>query len=95
MASSVGRARDSKSPWASSGTLAKCKPTVFSLLSRSERRLSSSRPDAIQLVGRTADDRMVVFDGTDELIGQLVHVEIERTSPFTLFGKIATLDNVG
>ncbi|NLE40185.1 MAG: tRNA (N6-isopentenyl adenosine(37)-C2)-methylthiotransferase MiaB [Pirellulaceae bacterium] len=66
-----------------------------SLLSRSERRLSSSRPDAIQLVGRTADDRMVVFDGTDELIGQLVHVEIERTSPFTLFGKIATLDNVG
>ncbi|HBO45739.1 MAG TPA: tRNA (N6-isopentenyl adenosine(37)-C2)-methylthiotransferase MiaB [Planctomycetaceae bacterium] len=59
------------------------------LLSRSERRLSSPQPDAIQLVGRTADDRMVVFDGTAELIGQIVQVEIERTSPFTLFGRIS------
>ncbi len=39
-----------------------------------------------QLTGRTPCDRIVVFDGPEELIGQIVQVEINQTSAFTLFG---------
>jgi tRNA-2-methylthio-N6-dimethylallyladenosine synthase len=40
----------------------------------------------VQLVGRTADDRIVVFDGPAELTGRFVPVTIERADDFTLFG---------
>jgi tRNA-2-methylthio-N6-dimethylallyladenosine synthase len=39
-----------------------------------------------QLVGRTTCDRIVVFDGEEQLAGQLVTVEIERVDAVTLFG---------
>lgn len=41
---------------------------------------------ARQLTGRTPCDRIVVFDGPDDLIGQIVPIEIQQTSAFTLFG---------
>jgi tRNA-2-methylthio-N6-dimethylallyladenosine synthase len=41
----------------------------------------------VQLTGRTTCDRIVVFDGPRELIGQIVPVEIVQTGAFTLFGK--------
>ena len=41
-----------------------------------------------QLVGRTADDWIVVFDGPVSLAGQFAKVKITRTSPLTLFGEI-------
>ncbi len=41
-----------------------------------------------QLVGRTAEDWIVVFDGPEELAGEFVKVKITRTSPLTLFGEM-------
>ena len=43
--------------------------------------------DAVQLVGRTRCDRIVVFDGLPNLAGQLLEVEIVAVDAFTLFGK--------
>jgi tRNA-2-methylthio-N6-dimethylallyladenosine synthase len=40
-----------------------------------------------QLTGRTPCDRIVVFEGPEELIGRIIAVEIEQTSAFTLFGR--------
>jgi tRNA-2-methylthio-N6-dimethylallyladenosine synthase len=41
-----------------------------------------------QLVGRTAEDWIVVFDGPVSLAGEFVKVKITRTSPLTLFGEM-------
>lgn len=41
----------------------------------------------VQLTGRTPCDRIVVFDGPAECIGQILHVEVEQVNGFTLFGK--------
>jgi tRNA-2-methylthio-N6-dimethylallyladenosine synthase len=41
-----------------------------------------------QLIGRSAGDYIVVFDGPEKLAGQIVDVEITRASALTLFGKI-------
>jgi tRNA-2-methylthio-N6-dimethylallyladenosine synthase len=41
-----------------------------------------------QLVGRTAEDWIVVFDGPLKLAGRFEKVKITRTSPLTLFGEI-------
>ena len=42
-----------------------------------------------QLVGRTAEDWIVVFNGPARLAGQFARVKITKTSPLTLFGKLA------
>jgi tRNA-2-methylthio-N6-dimethylallyladenosine synthase len=42
-----------------------------------------------QLIGRTAGDWIVVFNGPPALAGQFVTVRINRTSPLTLFGEIS------
>ncbi|MHC4069959.1 MAG: tRNA (N6-isopentenyl adenosine(37)-C2)-methylthiotransferase MiaB [Planctomycetota bacterium] len=39
-----------------------------------------------QLVGRTAEDWIVVFDGPEKMAGEFAEVKIKRTSPLTLFG---------
>lgn len=41
----------------------------------------------LQLTGHTPCDRIVVFDGTLEMLGTIRTVTIEKTSAFTLFGK--------
>ncbi|MFA5251338.1 MAG: tRNA (N6-isopentenyl adenosine(37)-C2)-methylthiotransferase MiaB [Phycisphaerae bacterium] len=41
-----------------------------------------------QLVGRTAEDWIVVFDGPASLTGEFAKVKITKTSPLTLFGEI-------
>ncbi len=46
---------------------------------------SQSHP---QLVGRTATDSIVVFNGSPSLAGQFVDVRITATSPLTLFGDL-------
>jgi len=46
---------------------------------------NGSRP---QLVGRTAEDWIVVFNGPMSLAGEFAQVEIKRTSPLTLFGEL-------
>jgi len=42
-----------------------------------------------QLVGRTATDWIVVFNGPRGLAGEFAKVKITRTSPLTLFGEIS------
>ncbi len=41
-----------------------------------------------QLVGRTATDSIVVFNGSPSLAGQFVDVRIAQVSPLTLFGTL-------
>jgi tRNA-2-methylthio-N6-dimethylallyladenosine synthase len=41
-----------------------------------------------QLIGRTAGDYIVVFDGPANLAGQFVNVDIKRASALTLFGEM-------
>jgi len=40
-----------------------------------------------QLIGRTAEDYIVVFNGPAELAGNFITVKITKTSPLTLFGE--------
>lgn len=40
-------------------------------------------------------DHIVVFDGTDRLIGQTVQVAINDASPFTLYGTVLTDEVIG
>ena len=48
-----------------------------------------------QLTGRTMTDHIVVFDGTNRLIGQTVRVAITDASPFTLYGTVETDEVIG
>jgi tRNA-2-methylthio-N6-dimethylallyladenosine synthase len=41
-----------------------------------------------QLVGRTATDWIVVFEGSGNLAGQFAQIKITKVSPLTLFGEI-------
>jgi len=41
-----------------------------------------------QLIGRTAGDWIVVFNGPESLAGQFANVKITRVTPLTLFGEI-------
>jgi len=41
-----------------------------------------------QLIGRTAGDWIVVFNGPESLAGRFATVKITRTTPLTLFGEI-------
>jgi tRNA-2-methylthio-N6-dimethylallyladenosine synthase len=57
--------------------------------SKSARKHAADPRAAVQLVGRTASDRIVVLDGPRDLAGKLVLVEIEKVDAFTLFGRLA------
>ncbi len=54
--------------------------------SKTSRKRASSET-ANQLTGRTPCDRIVVFEGPNELVGRIVPIEIEQTGAFTLFGR--------
>ncbi len=47
-----------------------------------------------QLTGRTACDRIVVFEGAERLIGRFVRVAVEDASAVTLFGQVETTEAV-
>jgi tRNA-2-methylthio-N6-dimethylallyladenosine synthase len=49
----------------------------------------------VQLTGRTRTDHIVVLEGNQRLIGQTVEVIVEEASAFTLFGRVATGEQVG
>jgi tRNA-2-methylthio-N6-dimethylallyladenosine synthase len=53
-----------------------------------ERR--AEQGDAVQLVGRTMCDRIVVFDGNLRQIGQILPVSIYDANAHTLFGTVVT-----
>lgn len=46
-----------------------------------------SKTNRSRLMGRTCTNKIVVFDGGDELVGELVNVQIERATGFSLFGR--------
>ena len=43
-----------------------------------------------QLTGRTHCDRIVVFDGTSRLVGQVIPIGVYEVGPFTLMGTVLT-----
>jgi tRNA-2-methylthio-N6-dimethylallyladenosine synthase len=45
-----------------------------------------------QLVGRTAGDWIVVFNGPESLTGKFAKIRVTKTSPLTLFGKSCSED---
>ena len=47
-----------------------------------------------QLTGRTSCDRIVVFQGLERLVGEMVQVRIEDASAVTLFGQVVTSDRI-
>jgi len=51
--------------------------------------LDSAQSDGYpQLIGRTATDYIVVFNGPKSLAGQFANVKVTKTSPLTLFGRL-------
>jgi tRNA-2-methylthio-N6-dimethylallyladenosine synthase len=48
-----------------------------------------------QLTGRTMTDHIAVFDGNDRLIGRTIEVDVDDATSFTLFGTVATSEQVG
>ena len=47
-----------------------------------------------QMTGRTHCDRIVVFDGNVRQTGQMLTVGIDQSTPFTLIGRVRTVDVV-
>jgi len=45
-----------------------------------------SKTNPARLMGRTRTNKIVVFAGGDELVGELVDVRIERATGFSLYG---------
>ena len=41
-----------------------------------------------QLSGRTSSDMIVMFEGDETLVGSIVDIEIERSAPLALFGRL-------
>lgn len=52
-------------------------------------------PGPRQLTGRTRSDHIVVFEGNERLIGQTVSVDVDQATSFTLFGTVATTEQIG
>lgn len=48
-----------------------------------------SRKNADRLTGRTSANRIVIFDGSESHIGQLLDVDIRDTTGHTLYGELA------
>jgi tRNA-2-methylthio-N6-dimethylallyladenosine synthase len=53
-----------------------------------ERRSAAAVTEMVQLIGRTAGDQIVAFDGDPDLVGELVDIEITSARSLTLFGRI-------
>ena len=51
-----------------------------------------SRRNAARLEGRTRCNKIVVFEGDERFVGQVMDVEIESASPTTLYGNPAILN---
>ena len=56
-------------------------------LSKKSHRNSGDGAAEPQLMGRTSEDWIVVFNGPPSLAGEFAKVKITRVSPLTLFGK--------
>ncbi|MGD0464049.1 MAG: tRNA (N6-isopentenyl adenosine(37)-C2)-methylthiotransferase MiaB [Tepidisphaeraceae bacterium] len=57
-----------------------------------EKRKPASATAAVQLVGRTRGDQVVVFDGQTSMKGRLIQIQIVDAQSLTLFGRIPVPD---
>ncbi len=55
---------------------------------RAGKQQSPLTPDAMQLMGRTRGDHIVVFDGPEKLVGRYIDVKIIDATALTLFGEM-------
>jgi len=58
-------------------------------LSKKPHLNDTKNGDNPQLIGRTATDYIVVFNGPQSLAGQFAKVKIMKTSPLSLFGRLS------
>jgi tRNA-2-methylthio-N6-dimethylallyladenosine synthase len=63
--------------------------------SRMGARANRGGGGVVQLTGRSMADHIVVFDGTERLIGHTVRIAVRDASPFTLYGDVLTGEVVG
>jgi len=56
---------------------------------RVDKQATPPTADVLQLAARTRGDHIVVFDGSPNLAGRYVNVEITGATAITLFGKLA------
>ena len=68
---------------------------VVEVLVEGPSRMSAKATHVTQLTGRSMADHIVVFDGTDRLIGHTVRVAIDDASPFTLYGNVLIDEAMG
>jgi tRNA-2-methylthio-N6-dimethylallyladenosine synthase len=72
---------------------------VVEVLVEGPSKNAPDRPESefgpIQMTGRTACDRIVVFDGNPRQAGQLLPVTIAEATAVTLFGEVMTTSLVG
>jgi tRNA-2-methylthio-N6-dimethylallyladenosine synthase len=47
-----------------------------------------SKTNRARLMGRTRTNKIVVFEGDNELIGELMNIQIERANGFSLYGTL-------
>jgi tRNA-2-methylthio-N6-dimethylallyladenosine synthase len=45
-----------------------------------------SKTNPARLMGRTRTNKIVVFEGSEELIGEIVHVQVQQANGFSLYG---------
>ncbi|MHC4758331.1 MAG: tRNA (N6-isopentenyl adenosine(37)-C2)-methylthiotransferase MiaB [Planctomycetota bacterium] len=63
-------------------------------LSKKPHLNQKENDDNPQLIGRTATDWIVVFNGPSMLAGEFAKIKITKTSPLTLFGEISNSSGV-
>jgi tRNA-2-methylthio-N6-dimethylallyladenosine synthase len=54
----------------------------------------ASKTNPARLMGRTRTNKIAVFEGGDEFIGQLVDLKIERANGFSLYGRPRNLSEM-
>lgn len=60
----------------------------------SKNGLRQDATGPIQMTGRTPSDHIVVFDGNPRLAGAILDVDIHEATSFTLFGTVATQEQI-
>jgi len=61
---------------------------TVTILVEGPSKKNTSPSGQLQLVGRTNDDKIVVFTGPQELTGQIIHARIDDATALTLFGTM-------
>jgi len=64
--------------------------TVEVLVEGPSKKADKRSDDALQLTGRTICDRIVVFDGTRRLVGEILAVAVRDCTAHTLIGEVVT-----